>query len=1059
MLLIFDSTGGLLEFDTSQTVPLSYSYLEPVSVGLVESTSLFLFEEYWNTVKNEQVYVRPLPEQGHTRQLSFSWLDTDNSNIYLYTVDNNQLVTIVDHLVLDCSDSVGTSWSGEVNNLPATAFFETTFAQINVALTSDVEESLTRTLQVTEIIDSVETIVCQVTFYGETEAEDQKYKILVNNFRALLNIDDEDSVKAFRYTDINESSIDYKIYNQKRKELLLAGNEIIPYMGSYKGLINAINFFGYSDMRIREYWLNIDKASPTYNKYLYVDIKNQSGGKLNTSYELLPLDRFQKTSLFGLFYDLNTVVPYEYDQFGIPVTVQADLFSPEEVIIKLFALQNKLKKDFLPLNAKIVDIVGEGIYFELYQSKAWVSEIQTRDFSREFSIDFSITTPLGSNQLNAEKNLHDFIYDLRPLQVNWNTLPVFDVTLSYLQYTIVSYQNEFWLSNIAISPGSFNPSHWTSLTGINSLQDITAANPTFNNVPIEAFSSQLLAYFSEIKGNLLPFQWPDAENIAAGCPVVLDADFGGITWEDGDSTWDTLYGDTKSAEDYDSTVTYQIGDYTRFEGLNYVALTVTTGSFNFSDWDQIQSISYSWDSINNTDLYEMTWIVTNSSHNYSFEVTGLVNPIVDVSGNIITNSLKSYPLVLPYIGNYTIELRGRTTYNEVIYKKKYDILNINSKQGEFICFSYFLDSIDLWDDSLNDEWAEISSVWQLPCREAESSDWDSSDLDWTSTDFAKYINNMPANQSLFFGYEAYFWDNFSFNDWNELSSTTWGMLEEKADNLGGFDIIVNEGDFSNFNSNTNAITIGNSTYTVNVTINSYQDLADWLMNIDSIDFNKFIFTPFTLDSPDRVRASAKFEGEYGYYKDWTLDGYNQDLNNQGAVSLSGDGWSLIWDSEMTWNQLQQEWTAESPVYDSIPNNLHDASEFILPPITVYNQAFTMYTMVPIFIVPDNCEVPGKTNFHWEIWDDEKGYMLYQINHPFVIWTFQVEGIYTIKMSCYDSNGNYAFGEKIGYITVITKSQVNPYTRAQRVDGAIDNMLTGIEYSYVIESSSTPFIVI
>lgn len=1054
-MLIFDSHGGLLEFENNNNVPTTYTYLEPVSVGLIESSSLFFFEEYWSINSNASTYLKPLPELGHTRSLRFSWLESNLSDkIYLYTIDDNKTtITVVESLIVDLTKD-GVYWDNYTNNLPTTYNFDPTFLQINIAITSDIEESINRTLQVYETIDGVERLAYSIIFYGETEGEDDNYKIMVNNFRGQLNISDKDSITAFREIDIEEENIDYSIYNKKRKELLVSGTEIIPYMGSYKGMINALNYFGYYDMRIREYWLNIDNTSSNYGKYAYIDVKAMSDGNINTNIPLLPTDRFRKTSLFGLFWDLNSVVPNEFDQFGIPLVKNVNLFSPEEVIIKIDALIRKLKKDFLPLSAKVVDVVGEGVYFELFHSKIWLADIQTITINREIIIDFHIETPLGSLQRNNSNNLQDFIYDLRSDNAIWNTFSDFNETLSFDQYTIVNHNNSMWVSTIDITPGVFNPSDWIELAGINSLRDITANNPTFSGIPISAFTNQLVAYFSNIRGDQLDYQWPDAEDIDVGCPIILHADLSSITWDDGDSSWDDVYGDLKEAQEYNPTITYQIGDYSRYQGINYIATAITTGAFDSADWLEVQSETYSWNNLDTTDLYEMTWIVTNVEKDFTFKVTGLVNAILDVNDNIIKDSLQTYPLVLPYTGDYTVELQVRNTFNDFVYKRKPTVITINSKVSDFICFSYFLDEILDWNDG-DENWDDNGSVWELPSR--EHNNWDAADLEWDSTNFAKYKNNQPKNKLAYFGYDAYYWDNFPYNDWDELASTTWGMLEEISDANGGFEVIINNDDFTAFNASTNTATIGKSSATVDVTISNYQDLADWYSSIDNEEFKTFTYAPFPSNAPDRMKAFARFSGEYGFYKDWTKQGY-YDLNDKGAVSLSGEGWSLIWNCNFTWEDLDEEWDNESPIYHSLPNVINEPGDFIIPPISIYREAFSIFTLVPIFIVPDNSRIPGKTNYHWEIWDHEKGYKLFEIDHPYIIWTFTNEGIYSVSVSCQDSNGNYKKDEKRGWIKVKTKSNVNPFTRAQRMENSITNPPTGIEYSFVIEDTSTPLYV-
>ena len=67
--------------------------------------------------------------------------------------------------------------------------------------------------------------------------EDERLKILLGNFGRKLNAED---AFILRDSDPEEPLSDYQLVNLKRKELLLEGHQIYPYLGSYKGLINAI---------------------------------------------------------------------------------------------------------------------------------------------------------------------------------------------------------------------------------------------------------------------------------------------------------------------------------------------------------------------------------------------------------------------------------------------------------------------------------------------------------------------------------------------------------------------------------------------------------------------------------------------------------------------------------------------------------------------------------------------------------------------------------------------------------------------------------------------------
>jgi len=192
--------------------------------------------------------------------------------------------------------------------------------------------------------------ILNLSVYGETETEDERFRIVLNNLGVQIN---EDTEHLFIDSDINEDGIDYIRLNQKRKEMLLVYPEIYNYVGSYKSLINAINFFGWNDLQLFEYYKNIDPASPLYQKLqkvLIPDIFDNTvegwttndyvSGKYKTGL-------VKKTNLFNLTYKIT-------DEEGNNVIV----YSLDEVQIKLNKLKRWLKRNILPLSTNIVDITG-----------------------------------------------------------------------------------------------------------------------------------------------------------------------------------------------------------------------------------------------------------------------------------------------------------------------------------------------------------------------------------------------------------------------------------------------------------------------------------------------------------------------------------------------------------------------------------------------------------------------------------------------------------------------------------------------------------------------------
>ncbi|MGK3947064.1 hypothetical protein ABK046_52930, partial [Streptomyces caeruleatus] len=73
----------------------------------------------------------------------------------------------------------------------------------------------------------------------------------------------------------------------------------------------------------------------------------------------------------------------------IPTVKESTDYSPDEVLIKLYGLKNKLQKNFLPLQAKIVDITGEGDYFSQFNLNVWNNQHSIKVQNAGQNVDFS----------------------------------------------------------------------------------------------------------------------------------------------------------------------------------------------------------------------------------------------------------------------------------------------------------------------------------------------------------------------------------------------------------------------------------------------------------------------------------------------------------------------------------------------------------------------------------------------------------------------------------------------------------------------------------------------
>lgn len=476
-------------------------YLDEVSTGLYETVNIFILEEvgyYYsgqNTSNLQHQLVQPI-ENSVGSKLFCKWLDgKDTSNhiiMYGAQIQNGQSI-VFEHkdLTLDLQlQNVAPFTTGggikiyEKNDFQS---LSNQALQLNIALKSDREGPHRRILGIYDIVNGIETQVAQITFYGEVVAEDERLRVLLQNFGATL---DDGDFLLFKEHDISEQAVDYKLLNRKRKELLLELHNIKPFVGTYKAILNAIDFFGYNNITLKEYWMSIDKSRESFGKLFAIPVPNSSvrGEMLRKKLTVkVPSSTMKKTSRFSLVYRLNEPNG-GFDQWDIPTVDEIFEFTPEEILIKLYGLKQKLQREYLPLNSKIVDITAEGDYFTQRNINVWNVQNSIGFFSEGHNIEFKVL-PEG------------------------RTLFVEDMALvlqTVLDKNDPAYQ--FYLD--------LQPADYATLT--------TAQMQT-----LEDLFNEFYEYY--IERDLRTFN----KDIPVACPVILDgSESFKDTWYDADFTWD-----------------------------------------------------------------------------------------------------------------------------------------------------------------------------------------------------------------------------------------------------------------------------------------------------------------------------------------------------------------------------------------------------------------------------------------------------------------------------------------------------------------------------------------
>ena len=294
--------------------------------------------------------------------------------------------------------------------------------------------------------------VARVTVRGQTEIEDPRYEVNLGNVGKLVSASD---VFIFKTYDISEQGIDWPFLNRKRKEMLLVKDQIYPYVGSYKAIINAINYFGYNDLELYEYYRNVDLESPEYGKLFKFEVPDifdntVPGWRENDWIRwTLPNPNVEDTNLFNLTYRIT-------DRDGNNVL----LYSLAEVVTKLMGLKRWLESNVIPISHRILDITGRADFVQTtavvhksYAVKAYRVEQSMSPIDLSLNEAYLMPVNSGSSVYNCIIDFscqgRDYVPTNFELTVRtYKTYPEWQPFKTYSRGQVVSYYQQNWESAV-----------------------------------------------------------------------------------------------------------------------------------------------------------------------------------------------------------------------------------------------------------------------------------------------------------------------------------------------------------------------------------------------------------------------------------------------------------------------------------------------------------------------------------------------------------------------------------------------------------------------------------
>ena len=238
---------------------------------------------------------------------------------------------------------------------------------------------------------------------------------------ANMGVELPDSIQKALYTsNIQEEKKDNILINRKLKELISQYWDVLAGRGSYKSLINSLNWFEWGDIiRLREIWA---RDGVMNNKYF----ADEELSSLLTNNYKESLSVFRKTTYLSIYAALqkaklaNGDVVYDPDQLVPELEPVVTLWSKEDLSLKLAMLGAFYETFFMPIHLELLHCTIEDIVY-------------TDSFRSIFSgtcqrIDYSYQTR------EVECNIKDD--DTFPLHncqtyTAWNTLFAWDYPREY----------------------------------------------------------------------------------------------------------------------------------------------------------------------------------------------------------------------------------------------------------------------------------------------------------------------------------------------------------------------------------------------------------------------------------------------------------------------------------------------------------------------------------------------------------------------------------------------------------------------------------------------------
>ncbi len=982
-LYFFDKNGELINLQQNPNTgnPEANIYFDPLSIALYDNENLFILEKVGSDYK--------FPTLAPGQSITAKWKSSIESPFFFYEVEKE---FEIGELVLQRKGSFQVSYDDILPTSDGSNVDLKLPLQINVGFNPEEETEYVRILEIRlndETSPGESELIAELLFYGEGVDEDERFRIWLQNFGIKFNRQDANILAGY---DIKEALPDWKKINSSRKNILVNQNEIFPYIGTYKGLVNFVNIFGYRDiLHVKEYWKNVNQNSQYFNKLFLVDLTDiLDDGKID-NLNLLNLNKnikfgkqFVKTEFLALTYEFTKATD-NFDDDGLPEVVETTDFTVDEIFYKLNHLGKKLKNEIIPVNVKIKDIIGEFVYFQKFTIKYWRDDTSVLDYDLNERINI---------KYSPDKNTNISLVSLDPLYSK-------------------EYESGLDLGVGRLNEGFPNPYEFSQKYKIS---DINGISDYINNFYLERKNQR----YPDLSAQLT-WDFGDDPDKPIGAPVILELDidrftcqtFNGVTWLDLSNpplywTFENL--DLRNVYEVTWKITKpspnpynfeyrglakdlkKLPHFLPFIGEYTVAIDIHTFNGNTSTYTTRITVQ--------DDQKPEIIAFARLEDKFDFRIKNLSNIQVKDFGTSTfyyprLNILDSESVTFDVYKNL-LEFESFFQNRYGSGKNMYDVEIYDDNTSSYISYNDPLNTLDAkksWGLGLNNIPFKISDLDGIRLKETYFMRF--TDLVYQGDFLAGFylVKPTPGDKITISEYSPYYLPNFSSLE--ELASLLNAELSHNGINKFNYEVISGK-------IHAQASYLSKETYHILAYMDSLSPASP---NIGK-NSNKYTFfhpkNVYSKKLVDYLKATFPMFEEDTLF----LFGKTSDIVS-GAVQDP-----YFWSDNEYWkfeNDKQQGY---------LPSTI-DENAFSINKIKLYNERFQVPQFSPVFFVIDNLD--GKSDYIWTLNNNVTGEEVVRVKGvPFFIWKFRELGKYDLSVEVIDSSGASYFQKIKNFITVNDK---------------------------------------